>query len=850
VNPRKAGWARRVWAELWSDGGARVGIVLLALLVVFAVVGPWLIGADPNHSDFRLSRSPLGGPPGPSFAHPLGSDALFRDVLARLAAGARLSLAVALGATLLATLVGTSIGVVSGYFDGRAIDRFLTGLVDVALAFPFLLLITAIGVAVTQTDATSVTLILGLTGWPAVARVVRAKTRPIGHSAFVAAARALGASHLRLLWRHVLPGLRGTLLVLSSQIAASMILAEAVLGYLTVGIPPPQASLGRMLYESEHFIGVSPLHVAAPAVAILLVVLSLTRIADALSDALDETRTSAPKRRAAYADLLILAAAGLLLGFSAPAPLAPPTRPSPADPSGPHAAGGGAARRVLRLASHVRVYHLDPALAYDEASRRVFDMTLARLVRFDDRGTPQPQLAKSFSLSADGLRYRFELREGLQFHDGTPLAAADVKRSLERTLHPKTACPGAELFSAIAGFAAYRAGKRPRLDGVRVVAVGTLDIELARPDASLLSALTMAFAAPVCASSGRVASLKKPALPCGAGAFRVTRFEAGQIAVLTRFTSYHEPSVPRLEGVEITFGVAFRTQRYLFEARQIDIVSELSPVDSARFAAAASWATGRAWVRTPVSFGIFLNTELRPFDNRHLRRAVAFGIDREQIAKLNPQIEASDHIVPAMLLSPPPGERRRLRADRPAALREMALAGHPFDPATGEGGYPYEIPYLTVVGTFEQAAAEVFQQQLARIGIRIRLELLSWPAYLDQISTRGRAVMGWRGWGADYPDPSTFFEPTLSSHAIAERGGQNVSFFSDPTLDALLRKADREPVRRERMQLFRRVEMLVAREAPWIPVYAPRALHVWHAHVRHYEPSKPGALERVSLELP
>jgi ABC-type transport system substrate-binding protein len=297
-----------------------------------------------------------------------------------------------------------------------------------------------------------------------------------------------------------------------------------------------------------------------------------------------------------------------------------------------------------------------------------------------------------------------------------------------------------------------------------------------------------------------------------------------------------------------TFGIPARTQRYQFEAGEIDIISELSGVDTARFLGAAAWAPQRAWVRRAHTNGIFLNTALRPFDNRHLRRAVALAIDREQLSRINPQNEVSTRIVPAALLPPPATTHSHRRANLPAALREMQLAGHPYDPVTQQGGYPYEIPYLVVPGTFEQMAAEVFQQQLARTGIRIRLELLNWAAMLERMGTRGAAVMGWRGWAADYPDPSAFFEPTLSSAAIADHSGQNVSFFSDPRLDALLARADRETGQLERHQLFERAEDLVREEAPWIPVYAPRMLHVWHKHVRQYDPASAYALERLRLD--
>src|SRR5262249_41460163 len=161
----------------------------------------------------------------------LGTDPLFRDIVSRLAHGARLSLAIAALATLLATVVGTLVGVTAGYLAGTrldAIDVALMRIVDVLLALPFLLFVTAIGVAVGRADVGTILLVLGLTGWTGTARLVRAKTLQIRELDFVAAARALGAGPLRIVRTHILPNVTGTVVVLATTLVAHMILAEAV----------------------------------------------------------------------------------------------------------------------------------------------------------------------------------------------------------------------------------------------------------------------------------------------------------------------------------------------------------------------------------------------------------------------------------------------------------------------------------------------------------------------------------------------------------------------------------------------------------------------------------------------
>jgi ABC-type dipeptide/oligopeptide/nickel transport system permease subunit len=275
--------------RLRADSSAMLGLAVVVALLVFALIAPLVLG-DPNLSDFTLARDARGAPPGPSLRHLLGTDRLFRDNLARLAHGARLSLFIALSAVFVAVAAGTLIGLVSGYFAGgrwKRIDDALMRIVDVALAFPYLLLVTAIGVAIDRADVVSVVLILGLTSWTGIARVVRQKAAQLAGREYVLAARALGATGPRIVWRHLLPGVLPTVLILATSSVAQMIIAEAVLGYLTVGIEPPQASWGRMLQEAESYLAVAPLVVAAPGLSILLAALAFTRLGDGLRDAID-----------------------------------------------------------------------------------------------------------------------------------------------------------------------------------------------------------------------------------------------------------------------------------------------------------------------------------------------------------------------------------------------------------------------------------------------------------------------------------------------------------------------------------------------------------------------------------
>lgn len=820
------------WARFRRDRPAMLGLALVTALVLFAIVGPWLTPWAPNQSDFTMRRGAFGAPPGPSADHWLGVDPLFRDVFARLAEGARVSLSVAVAATALATGIGALVGVSAGMTEGTrlsAIDTLLMRVVDVMLALPFLLLVTAIGVAVGRTDVGTVLLVLGLIGWTGTARLVRARTMQIRALDFVTAARALGAGPVRVVTRHVLPNVSGALMVVATTSVGQMILAEAVLGYLTVGIQPPQATWGRMLHESEGFLGTRLALIAVPGFCILLSVLGFSRVGDGLGEALagdDVARRSPLPAGRLPVDLLIAGAALLLLSIARPTEVAPPLAQAPAHDA-PRRGG------TLRLASFLNLRALDPAVTSDESARMLHELTFARLVRWDEEGKLIPDLAESFTVSPDNRRFTFALREGALFHDGKPVTARDVKRSLERMMHPRTPSPGASMYATIKGFEAFHTGKARELAGVEVLGERLLAIELDRPDATFLPKLTMPYAAPVCASAGAFADPHADALPCGAGPFRVVAWDADRGVRLARHEGYYAPGKPYLDGVVFSVNVPSTTQRYKFERGELDYVHDLSSSDRDRYQASPAWAKQHRWVVNATTYGIFLNTELPPFNVRAVRRAVAHAVDPSVIEAMRADLVAVDRLVPAVI--PGPDHRPPMRRhDLALALREMAEAGYPYDPATGKGGYPEVIDYLAIAESSDQQHAEIWQQQLARIGIRIRLRLQTWASFLAEVQRRRTARMGNTGWVADYPDASNFFEPILGSEAIQDEGSENVAFFASKELDDVLARAHEEPDRQRRFALYERAEEIVRDEAPWIPTLNPRSFELWQPWLRGY----------------
>ena len=277
---------RGLLGSAWRDPRARLGVALVAAFVVGAVVGPLLSGAGPAGLGDIVARrfgAPLARTPDGAW-HLLGTDRFGRDVLARLFAGARISLAVGLLAALVSTAVGIGAGAVAGYAGG-AVDRAIVGVTDAALAVPrvpFLLLL----VALVEPGAWVTVLALGVTGWMTVARLVRGEVRALAARPFVEAARALGFPPWRVLLRHLLPNALTPALVAAALGVGSAIMLEAGLSFLGLGVQPPTPSWGNMIASGRDALLIAPWVSLAPAAAVALVVLGFSWLGDALESAI------------------------------------------------------------------------------------------------------------------------------------------------------------------------------------------------------------------------------------------------------------------------------------------------------------------------------------------------------------------------------------------------------------------------------------------------------------------------------------------------------------------------------------------------------------------------------------
>jgi peptide/nickel transport system permease protein len=259
---------------------AAIGVVLVVIFVLFALFAPWIAPQDPAAINLPARLDP------PSSAHLFGSDELGRDILSRTIYGARISMLVGGCVVLTSLSVGLIIGSIAGYYGGL-IDRFVNVvLMNAFLSFPGILIAIAF-VAFRGPGILNLVIALSIGGWVGYARLVRGQVLAAREREFVEAARALGASDLRIIVRHILPNIIQPVVVQAAIGMAGAILAEATMSFLGLGVPPPTASWGAMLNDGRAHLFDAPHLVLFPALAVMLAVLSFNFIGDALRDYLD-----------------------------------------------------------------------------------------------------------------------------------------------------------------------------------------------------------------------------------------------------------------------------------------------------------------------------------------------------------------------------------------------------------------------------------------------------------------------------------------------------------------------------------------------------------------------------------
>ena len=278
-----------VWNEFKNHKGALAGAIIFALIVILVLLGPFVWPYEANGINIRIRNQ------GPSFAHPLGTDQLGRDTLARIMAGGRTSITVGLTAMLLSLFLGTLIGIFAGYF--KKLDSVLMRFTDLFLSLPLLPLLLVMMLLFREPLSTSfgpekgmfilIVVSIGITSWMPTARIVRGDVLAIKEREFILAARSIGGTDTKIIFRHILPNVLSPIMVSATLGIANAIITESALSFLGLGFPHDFPTWGRLLNDAVDYLQQFPERVFWPGLAISLTVLSINYLGDGLRDALD-----------------------------------------------------------------------------------------------------------------------------------------------------------------------------------------------------------------------------------------------------------------------------------------------------------------------------------------------------------------------------------------------------------------------------------------------------------------------------------------------------------------------------------------------------------------------------------
>ncbi|MCF8053795.1 MAG: ABC transporter permease [Deltaproteobacteria bacterium] len=267
------------WSRLLKNRMALSGLIIVGSVCAIALLAETLAPYCPNAIDVHSILLP------PSFTHPLGTDQLGRDVLSRMIWGAEISLKVGLVATGLSLVIGTMLGMLAGYYGGW-VDSLIMRFVDIMLCFPSLFLVLAV-IAFLEPSIINIMVVIGLTSWMGIARLVRADFISLKERDFVLAARAVGASDMRIIFHHILPNAMASILVAATLGVAGAILAESALSFLGIGVQPPTPSWGNILMGGKDNMDIAWWLSVFPGLAIVITVIAYNLLGEGIRDALD-----------------------------------------------------------------------------------------------------------------------------------------------------------------------------------------------------------------------------------------------------------------------------------------------------------------------------------------------------------------------------------------------------------------------------------------------------------------------------------------------------------------------------------------------------------------------------------
>ncbi len=484
---------------------------------------------------------------------------------------------------------------------------------------------------------------------------------------------------------------------------------------------------------------------------------------------------------------------------------------------------------TLHLAMEFDVNSLDPLVAADEVMLYFTHALFDTLVTYEP-STPddpraglafRPGLATAWTISDDGLLYTFTLRPALAYSDGTPVAAADFVWMLDRQLQKPGSAIGAMLLD-IAGAPEVVAGTASHARGLVAPAPDTLEIHLARPNAALLGILAMPAATPQ--PHGREPDRRAP---LGTGPYTLESWDEGERVVLRKNPRHWDAAHVYLDKLDFLENVPRDLQFLKFQRGEIDTAEHLEAPDALWLAVQPAWAPYVRTGQTLQSYGSRMNVTVKPFDDVRVRQALNYALDKSHSVRLLQDAAVAAHgILPPSLagfnahLTPYPHDPARARA-------LLAAAGYP------DG---FDIDYVVMANDEALRLAASLQADLAEVGVHVHVRSEAFATFLPELMSRTGPPFAKATFGFDFPDAADAFDLQFGTAGIADEGTSNLSFYSNPTLDALLAvaRAERDPA--TRALLYQQAELIVYVDAVWLWDYHQKAVEVVQPYVADYQP--------------
>lgn len=473
-------------------------------------------------------------------------------------------------------------------------------------------------------------------------------------------------------------------------------------------------------------------------------------------------------------------------------------------------ANGSEPRRggTLHLGFQTDWRSLDPAVAFDAASLPVVRLMFRGLIAYDAKTGLVPDQARDWQVTPDGRTWTFHLLDGVRFSNGREVGAEDYVYSFQRLLTPTTGSPGQTYLLNIAGAPEFAAGKTNRVAGLSAPDQRTLVIQLLEPQFTFRYVLAMVFAAVVPHEVIEKSGKEFNSHLVGTGPYRLVQRERSIRTILDRNPFYigHDGYV---DGMEIQFGPDPTLLSMMLERGNIDR-TEASPAEAVRFLRDPKLKSWVQSVDTVSTDYLFMNTEVKPFNDVRVRRAMNHALNKERLIRLVAAsgVQADGIVPPAMPWSNP--SLPHYEYDPVKARRLLAEAGFP-------DGFKADFWYILSRPKDVRIAGGI-QQDLKEVGIDLSLRPVTYPAFEVKVRSRNQASCGYWGWMQDYPDPSNFLDVLLSGHRITDSDCNNVSFYNNPEVDRRIDLASQSNDPAARQRWFAEAETAVANDAPWVPV--------------------------------